>query len=240
MMRTAPIVAITLRGLLDRRRFWLMLLLAAAPLLLTIFAVALGDETLDERIFDQLILRSIMPLIALVFGTGALGTELEDGTIVYLLTKPGHRFRLVLAKGVVASAVTVALTVSATLLTGLIAAAQEPDIIEPALAYALAVAVGATAYTLAFMALSTITSRALAVGLGYILIWEGIMAGLLPGTQTFSVRQATLGLADMLGATEVEDPLDPVTSVAILGIVIVGSLLLSGWRMSRYQLRGGD
>ena len=121
-----------------------------------------------------------------------------------------------------------------------IAAAQEPDIIEPALAYALAVAVGATAYTLAFMALSTITSRALAVGLGYILIWEGIMAGLLPGTQTFSVRQATLGLADMLGATEVDDPLDPATSVAILGIVIVGSLLLSGWRMSRYQLRGGD
>ncbi len=240
MIRTAPVVAITLRGLLDRRRFWLMVLLAAAPVLLTVFAVALGDEVLDERVFDQLVLRSILPLIALVFGTGALGTELEDGTVVYLLAKPGHRFRLVLAKGVVAAAVAAALTVSATLLTGLIAATQEPDIIDPTLAYAAAVAVGTTAYTLGFMTLSTITSRALAVGLGYILIWEGILAGLLPGTQTFSIRQATLGLADMLGATEVQDPLDPGTSLAVLGIVIVGSLLLGGWRMARYQLRGGD
>ena len=240
MIRTAPVVAITLRGLLDRRRFWLMVLLAAAPVLLTVFAVALGDEVLDERVFDQLVLRSILPLIALVFGTGALGPELEDGTVVYLLAKPGHRFRLVLAKGIVAAAVAAALTVSATLLTGLIAATQEPDIIDPTLAYAAAVAVGTTAYTLGFMTLSTITSRALAVGLGYILIWEGILAGLLPGTQTFSIRQATLGLADMLGATEVQDPLDPGTSLAVLSIVIVGSLLLGGWRMARYQLRGGD
>jgi ABC-2 type transport system permease protein len=240
MIRSAPVVAITLRGLLDRRRFWLMVLLAAAPVLLTLFAVALGDEVVDERVFDQLVVRSILPLLALVFGTGAMGTELEDGTVVYLLAKPGHRFRLVLAKGVVASAVTAALAVSATLLTGLVAATQEPDILAATLAYAVAVAVGASAYTLGFMTLSTITTRALAVGLGYVLLWEGILAGLLPGTQTFSVRQATLGLADMLGATEVEDPLDPGTSVVVLGIVIVGSLLLSGWRMSRYQLRGGD
>lgn len=240
MIRTAPIVAITLRGLLDRRRFWLMVLLAAAPVLLTIFAVALGDEVLDERVFDQLIVRSILPLIALVFGAGALGAELEDGTVVYLLTKPGQRFRLVLVKGLVAAAVTATLAVVATLLTGLIAATQEPDILSTALAYSLAVAVGASAYTLGFMTLSTITSRALAVGLGYVLLWEGILAGLLPGTQTFSVRQATLGLADMLGAKEVEEPLDPGTSLMVLGIVIVGSLLLGGWRMSRYQLRGGD
>lgn len=240
MIRTAPVVAITLRGLLDRRRFWLMALLSSVPVLLTVFAVTLGDEVLDERVFDQLVVRSVLPLVALVFGTGALGTELEDGTIVYLLTKPGHRFRLVLAKGLVAAAVTAAMIVTATVLTGLIAALQDPDILRPALAYTAAAAVGATAYTLGFMTLSSITSRALAVGLGYILLWEGILAGLLPGTQTFSIRQATLGLAELLGATEVEGPLDASTSIVVLSIVIVGSLLLCGWRMSRYQLRGGD
>ena len=67
-----------------------------------------------------------------------------------------------------------------------------------------------------------------------------VLAGLLPGTQTFSIRQATLGLADMLGAMRVEDPLDAGTSVAVLGIVIIGSLLLAGWRLSRYEIRGGD
>ena len=29
-----------------------------------------------------------MPLLALVFGTAALGSELEDGTAVYLMIKP--------------------------------------------------------------------------------------------------------------------------------------------------------
>ena len=51
-----------------------------------------------------------------------------------------------------------------------------------------------------------------------------ILAGLLPGTQTFSIRQATtLGLADALqdggrGSTTI----DPSTSAVVLGIVIGG------------------
>ena len=80
-----------------------------------------GRRSSAERIFDQLIVRTVLPLIALVFGTAALGTELEDGTIVFLLTKPVRRFRIVLAKGVVAAGLTAALIVPATVLTGLVA-----------------------------------------------------------------------------------------------------------------------
>jgi ABC-2 type transport system permease protein len=240
MIRTAPVMAITLRSLLDQRRFWLMVLLAAVPALLTLMGRVFGEVDFTERIFDQLMVQTVLPLVALIFGTGALGSELEDGTIVYLLSKPGHRGRIVLAKGLVAAGLTAALVVPATLLTGAIVATTEPDILGPTLAYAVAVAVGGTAYALGFMTLSSITSRALAVGLGYVLLWEGVLAGLLPGTQTFSVRQATLGLADMLGAKGISDPLDPTSSVAVLTVVIVGSLLLGSWRLSRYELRGGD
>ena len=131
--------------------------------------------------------------------------------------------------------------VPSTLLTGLVVAVQEPEIdADPRVAYAVAVAVGGTAYALGFMTLSSITSRALAVGLGYVLLWEGVLAGLLPGTQTFSIRQATLGLADALQGGGSADKLDPTTSVVVLAIVIVGSLALGSWRMSRYELRGGD
>lgn len=240
MIRTSPLVAITLRGLLDQRRFWLMLLLAAVPVLLTLIGTTLGQDEISEEVFDTLVVQTVLPLVALIFGTGALGSELEDGTIVYLLTKPGHRVRVVLAKGVVAAGITAALVVPATVLTGLVLATDDPDILGTTVAYAIAVAVGGTAYALGFMALSSITSRALAIGLGYVLLWEGILAGLLPGTQTFSVRQATLGLADMLGARGVDDPLPPMTSVVVLTAIIVGSLVLATWRMSRYQLRGGD
>ena len=241
MIRTMPVVAITLRSLVDRRRFWLMVLLAAVPVLITLLGTTLGDAQFSEQVFDRLIVQTVLPLIALVFGTGALGTEFEDGTIVYLLTKPTRRFRIVFSKAAVAAGLTAALVVPATLLTGLIAATEDSAIVEATVAYAVAVAVGGTAYALAFLALSSFTSRALAIGLGYVLIWEGILAGLLPGTQTFSIRQATLGLADALqdggrGSTTI----DPSTSAVVLGIVIVGSLVLASWRLSRYQLRGSD
>ena len=192
------------------------------------------------RVFDQLIIRTVLPLVALVFGTAAIGSELDDGTIVYLLTKPIRRSRIVLAKGGVASGLVIALVVPATLLTGLIASTQDPELASTAVAFAIAAAVGGTAYALGFMALSTFTSRALAVGLGYVLLWEGVLSGLFSGTRIFSVRQATLGLAAELEGASSPETTDATTSIIVLGVVIVGSLALATWRLSRFQLRGGD
>ena len=42
--------------------------------------------------------------MALILGTAALGSEIEDGTAVYLLTKPIPRWLVALAKIVVAVA----------------------------------------------------------------------------------------------------------------------------------------
>ena len=61
-----------------------------------------------------------MPLLALVFGTAALGSELEDGTAVYLMVKPMPRWRILLAKMVVGAGLTVALVFPATVATSLI------------------------------------------------------------------------------------------------------------------------
>lgn len=241
MIRSMPVAAITLRGLLDRRRFWLMVLLAAVPLMITLLGRALGEDDFTDRVFDQLIIRTVLPLVALVFGTGALGSEMDDGTIVYLLTKPTRRFRIIITKSVVAAGVTLALMVPATLLTGLVLSSSEPSLWDVTLGYTIAVALGGTAYTLGFLTLSSFTSRALAIGLGYVLLWEGVLAGLFEGTRLFSIRQATLGLAaELSGTSGRSDTLDGTTSAVILGVVIVGSLLLASWRLSRYQLRGGD
>jgi len=93
----------------------------------------------------------------------------------------------------------------------------------------------------AFLALSSFTSRALAVGLGYVLLWEGVLAGLFEGTRAFSIRQATLGLAALLqGGADRADTLGSTTSAVVLGAVILGSLGFAGWRLSRYQIKGGD
>jgi len=122
-----------------------------------------------------------------------------------------------------------------------VATSQQASLASSTTAFAIAAAVGGTAYALGFLALSSFTSRALAIGLGYVLLWEGVLSGLFEGTRVFSVRQATTGLAAMLQGNEgVRDTLDGTTSIVILGTVIVGSLALASWRLSRYQLRGGD
>ena len=85
------IAGVTLRSLLGRRRSVLMLLLAAAPVLLGLLVILNNEElepgTLGATI-DGFVVRVVLPLIALVFGTSALGAELDDGTAIPLLTKP--------------------------------------------------------------------------------------------------------------------------------------------------------
>lgn len=245
MITAMPIVAITLRGLVDRRRFWLMVLLAAVPVLIALIGRVFGEGMSGEDIFDPLIVSTVLPLVALVFGTAALGTEIDDGTIVFLLTKPIRRLRITLAKGVTATALTAGLVVPATILTGLIAGAGNGEPGEATLAYALAVAVGAAAYTMAFVALSAFTSRALAAGLAYILLWEGVLSGLFEGTKTFSIRQATVGLATELqsilsGVSPTDGPGNTTTAGVVLVATIVVGLALATWRLSRFQLSGGD
>ena len=75
------------------------------------------------------------------------------------------------------------------------------------------------------MALSVFTSRAFLLGLAYVLIWEGVLSGLLEGTKFLSIRQATLGLASALGADIPGDPLAPKSSLLVLVVVLVGGFL---------------
>ncbi len=114
-----------------------------------------------------------MPLVALIVGTAALGSEIEDGTAVYLMIKPVPRWQIGLAKMIVAAGLTAALIVPAILISGflLVAVRTRRDVF----AFALAGLIGGTAYAVAFVTLSVFTSRALLVGLAYTLLWEGVL-----------------------------------------------------------------
>ncbi|MCY7419659.1 MAG: ABC transporter permease subunit [Chloroflexi bacterium] len=93
-----PLIGVTLRGVLGRRRTWLMILLASLPVLVALLIRAGGGQPNATTILDTLLIRTVMPLLALVFGTAALGSELEDGTAIYLMVKPIARWHILLAK----------------------------------------------------------------------------------------------------------------------------------------------
>ena len=235
----APLVEVTLRGLLGRRRTVLLALLAALPVLIALLIRVSGGRPDADRVLDTLVVRIVMPLVALVVGTAAIGSEIDDGTAVYLMVKPIARRRIVLSKALVAAGLTAALVVPSVVLTGLLLGSGG-DAMTSVVAFTLACLAGGSAYAAAFMTLSLFTTRALLVGLAYTLIWEGVLSGLLEGTRFLSIRQATLGLAGALGADLPVDPLGPTLSVLVLGIVLVGSLALATWRLSRFEIRGGD
>jgi ABC-2 type transport system permease protein len=141
----------------------------------------------------------------------------------------------------VAAFLTAILVVPPIILTGLLLGGLGSDSIQTTLGFAVAALLGGTAYAIGFTALGAVTGRALIVGLGYTLIWEGVLAGLLEGTRFLSVRQATLGVASGLTGEDVgPDPLGVGLSIMILGLVTFGGLVVAGTALRRFQLRTAD
>ena len=241
MRAFGALVTVTLRGLLGRRRTLLMVLLAGLPVLVGLLIRLGGGRNDAPEILDTLVVRTVLPLIALVLGTAAIGSEIEDGTAVYLLAKPIPRWRTALAKLAVAAGLTAALTVPPIIVTSLLVEGFGGDSLGTAFGFALAAIAGGTAYAVAFAALGVITSRALVVGLGYTLLWEGVLAGLLDGTRFMSIRQGTLGVAAALTGDDVGvDVLEPAIAAAILAVVVVGGFLLTTRALTRFQVRSAD
>ena len=233
-----PLIEVTLRGLLGRRRTILLALLAGLPVLIALLIRVSGGRPDADRILDTLVVRTVMPLVALIIGTAAIGSEIEDGTAVYLIIKPIARWRIAAAKILVAAGLTAVMVIPAVVLTSLLLGRN--DMTTTLVGFTVACFVGGSAYAAAFVALSLFTTRALLLGLAYVLIWEGVLSGLLEGTKFLSIRQATLGLAAALGVDVPGEPLAAGVSVAVLATVLVGAFALATWRLARFEIRGGD
>lgn len=241
MTAAGALVNVTLRGLLGRRRMLLMLLLVALPVLVAVLIRVAGGGRDVTAVLDALVVRTVLPLVALIVGTAAIGSEIEDGTAVFLLVKPIPRWRIALAKLVTAAGLTAALVVPPIVLTGIIIAGTGGDALGTTIGFALAALAGGIAYAFLFTALGALTSRALIIGLVYVLLWEGVLSGLLGGTRFLSVRQATLGLvAGWTGEHGATTPLEPMVSALIIAIVIVGSFAVTARVLARFQIRSAD
>jgi ABC-2 type transport system permease protein len=236
----AEIAVVTLRALLGRRRTILMLLLAGVPILVGLIVKANGSGAHDlGATLDALVIRIVLPLVALVFGTAALGSELEDGTAVHLLTKPIPRTVIVVAKSAVAATLTALILVPSTVLTGILLARPGTDPSQTTSAIGIGVLVGSYLYVAVFVALSVLTSRGLIIGLGYALIWEGLLAGLLPGSQFLSVREYLRGIAHAIWPAAIHSVVGG-EAFLYAAIALVAATALASFRLAVYEVRGSD
>lgn len=240
------IASVTVRALLARRRALLMVLLAAVPVLIGLVARlrgVQGDPTLrTAEALEPLAVATVLPLVALVFGTAALGGEIEDGSAIHLLTKPVERWRIVAAKVLAAAPVTALLAGVSTLLAGLLIGGERGTA-GVTLAFTAGVLVGSVLYATVFVALSVLTTRALFLGLAYVAIWEGAVAGLFEGTRVLSVRQYVMAVVralDPSGATRSTDALAIETALPLAIVVLVAAFWIGVRRLRSYQLAAGD
>jgi ABC-2 type transport system permease protein len=246
------IVRVTLRQLLGRRRTLLLVLLSALPVLLAVvFRLAGRNDSVDQsleidrftrRVFDTISMTILLPLVAILFGSGAFGSEIDDGTIVYLLAKPVPRWMLVLSKALGATVVAILLTGVSTAVAGLIDLGPAgSDGIAATEAQVLAMVVGSVCYVSLFLALSLFTRRALVIGIGYMLVWEGALSLMLPGIANLSIRQYSLGAAKAIYNLPVQEArLSAETAFLLAGLLTVGALSLAVWKLMRFELPGGS
>ena len=239
----AALTDVSMRALLGRRRTILLIALAGIPVLVALLA-RVGGGRLDDALVPilELGVRTVLPLTALVFGTSALGTELDDGTAVFLLAKPVPRWQVAAAKTFVAGLLAAALSVASTLLTGLLVGGADSLAIPTTFAFAVATTLAGFAYAALFVAASLVTSRALILGLIYTLVWEGVLAGILAGTRSFSIREATLTVAEALApaGAGIDGDVEPSGAVVLLLVVAVGGLAVATVRLRSWEVRAGD
>lgn len=240
---TGVILSLSLRQLVAQRRTVLLVLLSALPVALALLFRLTGGS-LDENpdypsgIMAHFIVGLILPLTALVVGTAALGQELEDGTIVYLVAKPLPRWKVVLAKIGAAWIVTATLVASSVLLVGLVLLVGEEGARQVP-AFMAAVVLGSLGYTALFVALSIRFGRALIIGLAYVFVWESVMSQFISGVRFLSVSSYTVSIADALGDSSsrlVDGALGGFNAVILLAILTAVTTWYAMRRLKAYQV----
>lgn len=230
------IARITVRALFGQRRFLLLLPLPVLVVGLAVLTDASGAHPSDwvGAIVLGLGLTVVLPVLALIIGTGVLGTEIDDGTLAHVLAKPLPRREIILSKLVVAVGVTTLTTGVPLALTGFIAGSR-----SLALGLVVGAFVGSLAYCSLFAALSLLTRRPVLVGLAYILIWESLLQSILDGTRVLSIYQYVLTVVDRVAnSTLVSANLSLAVALSMTFIFTVGFTLLAIDRLRSFAVVG--
>lgn len=232
------------RRLMRRSRVVWLILLASVPGL--IFAVAGIDFDADDLSEGFVaILLSVgftYALAALILTVSTLRDERDAGTLPYLYMRPISRFSIAISSllaGILAAGTIAVGGWLSTVIAGLIHGADMSVVMSGA-ALLLAAAVG---YAAIFVPIGYLFSRSVLVGLGYIILLELALSGLVSGLAQLSIWRIAgsiyVDLADVSGI-EVDVVLGAVAPGVGGGLVKLGVALVVGLAVLTWALRRRD
>jgi ABC-2 type transport system permease protein len=232
------IASVTLRAALGRKR---ALLFALPPLVLLLITAALTAAHPERASWRSDILGTfgllvVLPLTALIIGTSVLGAEIEDGSIIHLLATPVPRRVVILSKFAVGTVLTMLFAALPVLLAGLIATGGATRLAIGMFTGALA---GSVMYNAIFVMISAASARAVAIGLGYLLVWEGLLAGLVSGARLLSVGHYSLAVAEAIAGDPAVNAGLALPTALIMGVIVtVAALAVAVSRLASFTLKG--
>jgi ABC-2 type transport system permease protein len=232
------IASVTLRATMGRKR---ALLFALPPLILIVVTLLLklahpSDPSWPSQILGVFGFSVVLPLTALIIGTSVLGAEVDDGSIVQLLATPVPRSVVIASKYVVATVLTMIFVALPELLAGLIATGGATKLTIGLFVGALA---GSAMYNAIFVMLSVLTTRAIAFGLLYVLIWEGLLGNLVAGAKLLSVGHYSLGIANAIAHdSNLNAGLSAGTAVGMGAVVTAAALVVAARGLASFSLKG--
>ena len=227
------------RSIFGRRRGVLLFVLPVVLIALSVLVRALvgAEDTAAQDTLYGLGLVVVVPLVALLATSGLLAPEIDDGSISYLLAKPIPRSTIVLSKLAVAAGCVLVFAVLAVLVAGLVLRPAEPRF---ALGFALGALAGGLAYCALFALLSVLTRHAVVIGLIYLLIWEGLLGGLLDGVRWLSVSRWAGAIAEPVADVSLVEGLGVgYAAVATLVVMVLG-VWLTGRKLRGFNLTGDE
>ncbi len=223
---------IVLRQLVTRGRIAALVFVGAATAAIAV-AVGASDNRTDPletgvQLISLLHFTLLVPIIALVFATAALGDMREDGTLVYLWLRPMDRWPI--AVGAWLASITVSLPLTLVpLVVSSVAVDGGGDLIR---ATVLAGVIGVIAYSALFLLLGLLLKNSIVWGLGYILIWEGLIAAFGSFAAKLAIRGYTRSILTSITDVDLElGDLSLPVGVIVPLVVAAVALVLAGIRL---------
>src|SRR5258708_23500208 len=196
---TPVVLRITLRATLGGKRAVVFMLV---PLVLSLIAVALkvvaNSPVWPAEFLGVFGFSVVLPLTALIIGTSVVGAEIDDGSIVHLLATPVNRLSVVISKFIAAMLLTIMFGAIPEFLAAAIAKGFGDKLTIGLLVGAL---IASVAYNALLVMLSVLTTRAIAVGLAYLLVREGLLGNLIGGGRVLSIGQYSVSVAESIAKT---------------------------------------
>ncbi len=231
----AAIIRLALRSLFGRGRVWLMI---ALPVVLVALGVVLRStrEFMPSDALDYVQVFGIgvvVPIVTLIATTTLINSEFDDGSIIYLLTKPVTRVTIVAGKALVVLGSALVCGAIPMLVASLVLVGGQASV---ALGALVAGVVAAAAYVGIFIGLATVMKRSVLGCLLYWLIWESTISGLIGPVKWLSARAWGSSVAQAISDVAGKPSVPPAYAVIAGLVALAVGVVLAGRRLAAMTL----